>query len=102
MRRETHTREKSIPGRTESNFNVGILGLGYVGLPLAHAAVRGGYNVLGFDVDESKIRFLKSGESYVGRVPSSTLREMLAKSFDVTADFGRLNEPDAILLCVPT
>ncbi|MCI0464023.1 MAG: nucleotide sugar dehydrogenase [Gemmataceae bacterium] len=81
---------------------VGIIGLGYVGLPLARAFALGGYPVLGFDVDPVKVEKLGRGQSYIGHIDEQVVREMTARGFQATADFGRLNEPDAIIICVPT
>jgi UDP-N-acetyl-D-glucosamine dehydrogenase len=81
---------------------VGIIGLGYVGLPLARAFGTAGFAVLGFDVDQAKVARLERGESYIGHIAPATIQEMKAQGFEATADFGRLNEPDAILICVPT
>jgi UDP-N-acetyl-D-glucosamine dehydrogenase len=81
---------------------VGIIGLGYVGLPLAQAFIAGGYKVLGFDIDPVKIDKLTKGESYIGHIDSATIQQMRNKGLSATADFKRLNEPDAILICVPT
>jgi len=81
---------------------VGIIGLGYVGLPLARTFAAGDYPVIGFDVDPAKIAKLKKNESYIAHVSEETLREMRAKGFEATSDFSRLSEADAILICVPT
>lgn len=81
---------------------VGIIGLGYVGLPLARAFARTGFRVLGFDVDESKIARLRRGESYIGHITSEVIREITEKGFEPTDRFERLNEADAVLICVPT
>jgi UDP-N-acetyl-D-glucosamine dehydrogenase len=82
---------------------IGVVGLGYVGLPLVRAFTRGGAKVLGFDVDPAKVRSLMAGRSYIEHIPSSMVREMLrSKQFAATADFRRLREPDCILICVPT
>ncbi len=82
---------------------VGIIGLGYVGLPLAEVFVQGGARVLGFDVDPAKVEKLSSGESYIGHIPSSRVKEMVDSGmFQATADMDRLGEPDALLICVPT
>ncbi len=83
--------------------SVGIIGMGYVGLPLALAFVERGFRVVGFDVDETKVRKLKAGESYIrhiadGRLPAAAATGRL----DATTAFGRLAETDAILICVPT
>ncbi len=81
---------------------VGIIGLGYVGLPLARAFGVGGFRVLGFDVDRGKVERLEQGESYIGHISADSVKAMRAKGFAATADFGRLGEPDAVLICVPT
>jgi UDP-N-acetyl-D-glucosamine dehydrogenase len=82
---------------------VGVVGLGYVGLPLVREFVRGGVKVLGFDIDASKIAHLAAGRSYIEHIPSSTVREMVrSRRFGATSDFRRLSDPDAILICVPT
>lgn len=81
---------------------VGIIGLGYVGLPLAQTFIRGGYRVLGFDIDPAKVALLQRGESYIGHIPGDRVREMRERGFEATDQFERLDEPDAILICVPT
>jgi UDP-N-acetyl-D-glucosamine dehydrogenase len=77
---------------------VGVVGLGYVGLPLALAFTEGGFRVLGYDVDEAKISMLRAGRSYLDHIAA----ERLATALEVTSEAGRLREPDAILICVPT
>jgi UDP-N-acetyl-D-glucosamine dehydrogenase len=81
---------------------VGIIGLGYVGLPLAKAFSQAGFPVLGFDIDPAKVEKLQRGESYIGHIPPTTIRQMRAQGFSATSDFQRLGEADAILICVPT
>lgn len=81
---------------------VGIIGLGYVGLPLARAFVSGGLRVLGFDVDTAKITQLRQGKSYIGHIPDKVVRDLTERGFEPTDDFKRLDEPDAIIVCVPT
>ncbi|HEY7157783.1 MAG TPA: nucleotide sugar dehydrogenase [Gemmataceae bacterium] len=81
---------------------VGIIGLGYVGLPLARAFTGNGYRVLGFDIDPAKIARLHQGESYIGHINAETIREMRQSGFDATDRFDRLNEPDVVIICVPT
>jgi UDP-N-acetyl-D-glucosamine dehydrogenase len=90
---------RAITGRTA---RVGIIGLGYVGLPLARAFGQAGFRVLGFDTDPAKVEALAAGRSYIGHIGPDTVREMRAAGFEATVDFGRLVEPDAILICVPT
>lgn len=81
---------------------IGIIGLGYVGLPLARAFADNGFAVLGFDVDSAKVAKLRRGESYIGHISAEAVRDMRERHFDATNDFGRLSEADAIIICVPT
>ena len=88
---------------TERKAKVGIIGLGYVGLPLMRAFFKAGYPVIGYDVDPGKIEKIKRGENYLKHLGEDYIKEMSAsESFDVTSDFTRLGEADALLLCVPT
>ncbi len=85
------------------DFRVGVIGLGYVGLPLALGFVAGGFRVLGFDVDSSKVAMLGEGRSYIEHLETGPLADAVtAGSFEASADLGRLGEPDALLICVPT
>ena len=86
---------------------VGIIGLGYVGLPLVLRFCEVGFQVLGFDTDASKVERLNRGESYIKHIPSSRLAALLtpregAGQFAATHDLGRLGEPDVLIICVPT
>ncbi|MFM8272873.1 MAG: nucleotide sugar dehydrogenase [Gemmata sp.] len=81
---------------------VGIIGLGYVGLPLARAFSRAGFRVLGFDIDALKVEKLNRGQSFIKQIPDETVAGMRANGFEATEKFERLSEPDAILICVPT
>jgi len=82
---------------------VGVIGLGYVGLPLAIHFGKSGFSVVGFDLDSVKIEKLLKGESYIKHVSIDPVTEMIeAGSFDVTSDFDRLKDVDCILICVPT
>ncbi len=82
---------------------VGIVGLGYVGLPLAETFAWGGYPVLGFDVDPKKVARLRRGESYIGHIPPERVAELIASGhFDATTDPARFAEMDAVVICVPT
>jgi UDP-N-acetyl-D-glucosamine dehydrogenase len=82
---------------------VGVVGLGYVGLPLVRTFVEAGFRCLGFDVDASKIDRLRQGQSYIGHVPDAWIAQCIASGkFEPTADMARLAEADAILICVPT
>jgi UDP-N-acetyl-D-glucosamine dehydrogenase len=84
---------------------VGIMGLGYVGLPLAATFHKAGFNVMGFDISPEKVEACQSGTSYLEHLPDSKgLFRRLADSstFTATTDMARLNECDAVLICVPT
>src|SRR6478672_8072072 len=81
---------------------VGVIGLGYVGLPVARAFAAAGFRVLGFDIDARKVERLSLGESYIGHITADAIQAMRRQGFEATADFGRLNESDAIIICVPT
>ena len=83
--------------------NVGIIGLGYVGLPLASAFIAKGFRVIGFDVDPDKVDRLNWGESYIKHIPSETIAGWRsAEMFEATADMSRMAEADVLLICVPT
>jgi len=82
---------------------VGIIGLGYVGLPLAMTCVRRGFQVLGFDVDSAKVKNLMAGQSYIAHLSSERVGEMVKSGdFEATTNFHRLSDPDVLLICVPT
>jgi UDP-N-acetyl-D-glucosamine dehydrogenase len=82
---------------------IGIIGLGYVGLPLALSFAEKGFSVLGFDIDPVKIKSLSQGRSYIRHLDAGRLETVIGSgNLSVTTDFGRLSEPDAVLICVPT
>lgn len=82
---------------------IGVIGLGYVGLPLALTFAEKGFNVTGFDIDESKIPFLNEGQSYIKHIPSSRIKAAVdSKKFAATSDFSHLTFSDVIIICVPT
>jgi UDP-N-acetyl-D-glucosamine dehydrogenase len=94
---ELHTRIKARTAR------VAVLGLGYVGLPLAETFAWGNYPVLGFDIDPEKIAKLEKGESYIGHIEPERVAELVATGrFKATTDRHRLAEADALVICVPT
>jgi UDP-N-acetyl-D-glucosamine dehydrogenase len=86
----------------DKTATVGVIGLGYVGLPLARAFAASGYRVLGFDIDAAKVEKLNAGRSFIKQIPDATVAAMRAAGFEATGRFDRLDEPDAILICVPT
>lgn len=92
--------EQKISSRTAV---IGVIGLGYVGLPLVNAFHQGGFPVIGFDVDGRKVDALHRGENYLKHLgPDMVARMKSAGRFDATSDMRRLGEADAIIVCVPT
>jgi UDP-N-acetyl-D-glucosamine dehydrogenase len=88
---------------SERRAKIGIVGLGYVGIPLALTAVRAGFPVIGFDIDRPRVAQINRGESVIKHIPANMMQEAVReRGFEATTDFGRLGEPDAILICVPT
>lgn len=82
---------------------IGVIGLGYVGLPLSCAACTAGFRVVGFDVDPAKIEKLNKGQSYIGNIHNDKVSGFVKDgAFSPTADYDRLAEVDAIIMCVPT
>jgi len=88
---------------TNKQAHVGVIGLGYVGLPLIVEFTSKGFTGTGFEVDETKANKINEGESYIGDVPSQRLKQVVdAKRLRATTDFNHLSECDAIIICVPT
>jgi len=82
---------------------VGVIGLGYVGLPLVLRFGEEKFSILGFDVDGEKVRKLNAGQSYIRHIPGERLQHLReTRQFEATTDFSRLAEADAIIICVPT
>src|SRR5579883_2650853 len=83
--------------------NVGIIGLGYVGLPLACAFAEAGYATTGFELDVAKVESIRQGHSYIPDVAEATTKDLVSKRLlNATNDFDVLSEQDAIIICVPT
>src|SRR5262245_16489050 len=88
---------------TSKQARIGIMGLGYVGLPLAAEFARAGFNVWGIDVDAGKVAQINKGESYIPDVPSVELQEIVkAGRLRATADLSVLHDVDIVDICVPT
>ncbi len=81
---------------------IGIVGLGYVGLPLMLRYNAIGFRVLGIDIDDSKVTKLNSGQSYIEHIPAKKIEAARESGFEATTDFSRASECDALILCVPT
>ena len=95
---------RGLAGRLASGEAVvGVVGLGYVGLPVALTFVDAGFRALGFDVDTSKVELLERGECYIAHIDEERVRSAVGEGrFEATSDFGRLAEADAVVICVPT
>jgi UDP-N-acetyl-D-glucosamine dehydrogenase len=95
--------DKFIEKINKKNITIGIIGLGYVGLPLALEYALKGFKTIGFDIDERKIPIINSGKSYIKHISVEKIgKAVKSKKFSATTDFSRLPEADAIIICVPT
>ena len=84
-------------------MNICIVGLGYVGLPLAIQFARSSATVVGLDVDEAKVDLINQGKSYIKHIGSKTIQaELGAKKLSASTDFSKINQADAVIICVPT
>lgn len=83
-------------------LKIGIIGLGYVGLPLAYAFSKKNISVLGFDIDKEKIQLLNKGKSYINYFSSKNIKEMQKSNFVATNSFSKISNVDVIILCLPT
>lgn len=100
---ETVDADVMIARFRDRTATIGVLGLGYVGLPLLRAVAERGFSALGFDIDHSKINVINDGGSYIRHVAPHTIATLRERGcLAATADFSRLAEVDAIILCVPT
>src|SRR5712691_888959 len=86
-----------------AQLKVGIIGCGYVGLPLALRFAEAGHKVTGFDTDPHKVTMLNAGKSYIEHIPQNKIQQFVnSRHFSATNDFAKLKEADAIIICVPT
>ena len=92
-------RLERLEGRTA---NIGVIGLGYVGLPLSLLLSAAGFKVTGFDIDEKKVTDLEAGRSYIFRIEHTEIQAAREQGLKATTDFSRLSDMDAIIMCVPT
>ncbi len=84
-------------------MKIAVIGLGYVGLPLSFQFARSGVNVLGLDIDGSKVDALAQGKSYIKHIPAEVVSEAVRSgTFSPSTDFGRIREVEAVIICVPT
>jgi UDP-N-acetyl-D-glucosamine dehydrogenase len=95
--------QKLMEKITKRKAVVGIIGMGYVGLPLAQTFGAAGFRVVGFDIDAAKVKALMAGRSYIKHITSASVAKLRqGERFVATADFKRLRRVDAIIICVPT
>jgi len=101
--RERMSTERKPEFFAGKGIQIGIIGCGYVGLPLALRFADVGHRVTGFDLDESKVEKLNAGQSYIQHIPAEKIRQHVqGKHFSATTDFRVLKQMDAVLICVPT
>lgn len=87
----------------DKSAKIGVVGLGYVGLPLISAFINAGFRTLGYDVDQNKVDMLNAGKSYIKHINSAAIKTWIDEGkFDPTSDMARLAEADCLLICVPT
>lgn len=94
--------EKQLQKIQSKTARVGVIGLGYVGLPLSLLLCEAGFTVKGFDIDEKKVKQLEKGLSYIFRIPETDIRLAREQGFRATANFEEIANQDIIILCVPT
>ena len=95
--------QKLLEAINQKKASIGIIGLGYVGLPLVKAFTDAGFTTIGFDVDAGKVESLLAGKSYIKHLPGEWIAGCINEGkFTPTSDLSRLSEPDALLICVPT
>jgi UDP-N-acetyl-D-glucosamine dehydrogenase len=88
---------------SDHSAHIGVIGLGYVGLPLVLRFTEEGFRVLGFDIDPFKVDKLNKGESYIKHIPGEKIRRLRDSGlFEATRDYSRLSDADAVIICVPT
>lgn len=97
-----HTQQVALDRLKNKESLIGVVGLGYVGLPLMLRYNAIGFRVLGIDIDESKVTKLNSGQSYIEHIPAAKITAARQSGFEATTDFARARECDALILCVPT
>lgn len=98
-----HLKEELLSKISDKSAYIGIVGLGYVGLPLMLSFAEVGFKVLGFDIDPEKIKFINSGESYIKHISGQAVADARNSGFiEATTDFSRAPEVDTLILCVPT
>src|SRR6202046_4004115 len=99
---ESRTVESTKDKIKQRQARIGIIGLGYVGLPLALLFSEQKFAVTGFDIDQRKVDTIAKGESYIFRISAEEIRKAKAQGFSATSEYARLVDMDAVIICVPT
>jgi len=102
MEQNLNMKQQLINKLTDKTAIIGIVGLGYVGIPLALRYAEAGYKVLGFDIDPEKIEKISAGKTYIKHIPDQDIQLAVDNGFEATIDFTRATDADALILCVPT
>ncbi|MFC2305670.1 MAG: nucleotide sugar dehydrogenase [Neisseria elongata] len=95
-------KQSAIGKFRDKTATIGIVGLGYVGLPLMLRYAETGFKVLGFDIDAEKVNKLNKGETYIEHITADKIAAARSAGFEATTDFSRIGEVEAVILCVPT
>ena len=95
-------KQSAIGKFRDKTATIGIVGLGYVGLPLMLRYAETGFKVLGFDIDAEKVNKLNNGETYIEHITADKIAAARSAGFEATTDFSRIGEAEAVILCVPT
>ena len=95
-------KQSAIGKFRDKTATIGIVGLGYVGLPLMLRYAETGFKVLGFDIDAEKVNKLNNGETYIEHITADKIAAARSAGFEATTDFSRIGEVEAVILCVPT
>src|SRR5579859_5896564 len=96
------SKEQLLQKLKSREARIGVVGLGYVGLPLALRFCEAGFPVTGFDIDAAKVGALNAGKSYIAQIGAERVAAAVTKRFTASADFNSVRHMDALILCVPT
>jgi len=98
----SHALENYIAAAKAHDTVIGIIGLGYVGIPLATRCSEVGFPIIGFDVVQNRVDELNNGQSPIKHIPHDDIKAMVDRNFSATTDFSRVKDCDALIICVPT
>ncbi len=95
-------KERLLKKLSDKSATIGIIGLGYVGLPLAIRYAEVGYKVIGFDIDPDKTEKINTGTTYITHIKNEVIQQAISNGFEATTDFSKARDADALILCIPT